>query len=182
MIIRWGIVLLCVFCLCPPALAERTLVTEFDGTEWQSWTEAKKFHFLTGFLMATTHIVGRNEPSSAACARAGAFDELRRRLSVQGNKAQADKKSRRTPPPPVFSRDDMILWGHCRAAMIQEGLRDYAIYEITVDQLSQGMDVLYKDPKNTRIPVADAVYAVKRQIQGASQEEMSFILINLRGE
>ena len=166
------IVLLLLFAY--PVSAQKTIVSEFDGAEWQSWGEAKKFHFLTGFLLGSSYITKHNEPFIPADSKMQQFDDMRKRLSSGNNK-------KKKAPQSNFTKEEVILWGHYRASMIQNGLKDYAVYNITVSQLSNGMDELYKETANKSIRIADAIHAVKKQIQGAKPEEMEKLLMELRG-
>jgi len=168
--------ILIIICLSTPALAEKTIVSEFDGTDWQGWTEIKKFNFLSGFLLGCSYVVKKNEPFLPKDTYAKPFDDMRKRLSGPGG----GKKKK--PAQNIFSKEDVIMWGHYRASMIQEGLADYAVYEITVNQLSKGMDELYREGKNSTIKIADALYVVKKQIRGASAAEIENILMSVRGD
>ncbi len=166
---------LIVLLLCSTAFAEKTIVSEFDGTDWQSWTESKKFNFLSGFLLGSSFIIKCNEPFMSDQYKMSQIDDIRKRLSLTNSKKKKN-------PQVTFSKEEMILWGHYRASAIQGGLSAFAVYEITVSQLSKGMDDLYKDARNTKIRLADAIYAVKMRISGADQEEMDNLLQGLRGE
>jgi hypothetical protein len=164
------IILLC----CHPALAEKTIVSEFDGFEWQGWGEIKKFNFLSGFLLGSSHVIKKNEPFMPKADNNQPFDDMRKRLSLGYDKKKSGQKA--------FTKEEVILWGHYRASMIQNGLTDYTVYEITVSQLSQGMDELYKDSRNMKIKIADALYIVKKQIKGASPDDIEKSLMTLRGD
>ncbi len=54
------------------------------------------------------------------------------------------------------------------------------IYKITIGQIVEGLDVLYSDFKNRNIKINDAIYVVKRQIEGASEEHIEAMLQYLR--
>ena len=58
--------------------------------------------------------------------------------------------------------------------------RYYSSYNISVGQIVEGIDILYKDFKNKGIRISDAIYVVKRQIEGTSPEDIEKILIYLR--
>ena len=167
--------ILIVILFCPPAFAGKTSLSELDGSDWQGWDEGKKVNFLSGFLLGSSYVIRQNEPSLSKDDGSRRFDDMRKKLS-----SSTDKKKKRVKN--TFSKEDVILWGHYRAAMIQKGLADYAVYDITMGQLSKGMDELYKDSKNTKIRISDAVYAVKKQIKGTSQEDMERTLQYLRGD
>jgi len=59
-------------------------------------------------------------------------------------------------------------------------LQRYAIYYVSARQIVEGTDILYKDFKNKGIKINDAIYVVKRQIEGTSPEDIEKILIYLR--
>ena len=162
--------------LYQPALATKTLVSEFDGSDWQSWTETKKFNFLTGFLLSSSYIVQKNEPMMTKDQHKSRLEEIRKRLSLR------EEKKRKKLQQISFTKDDVMLWGHYRASMVQNTLADYAVYEITVSQLAKGMDELYREPRNLKIRLADAVYVAKKQIKGANPKEMAELLLYLRGD
>ena len=166
--------ILIVILFCPPAFAGKTSLSELDGSDWQAWDEGKKINFLSGFLLGSSYVIRQNEPSLSKNDGSQRFDDMRKRLS-----SGTDKKNKRVKN--TFSKEDVILWGHYRAAMIQKGLADYAVYDITMGQLSKGMDELYKDSKNTKIRISDAVYAVKKQMKGTNPEDLERTLQYLRG-
>lgn len=168
--------ILIVIFFCQPAFAAKTGLSELDGSDWQAWDEEKKVHFLSGFLLGSYHVVKQNEPSISKDDGSHRYDDMRKRLS-----SGHDRKRPRVKTTP-FSREEVILWGHYRASMIQKGLADYAVYDIKIGSLSKGMDELYKDSRNVKIRISDAVYAVKKQIKGASREDMERTLQFLRGD
>lgn len=56
----------------------------------------------------------------------------------------------------------------------------YLINKVTVGQIVDGIDLLYKDFKNRNIYVIDAVYVVYKQIKGTPPEDIERILLWLR--
>ena len=169
---KWLCIVTILFLFCNPALAEKMIVTDFDGTDWQTWEEARKYNFLTGFLLASTYIIKRNTPFMPTDYRETQIDDIRKRLSLK-----YDKKIKTSH---AFSKDEVILWGHYRASMVQSALADYAVYDTKVSQLAKGMDELYKNPKNLKITIADAIYVVKKQLKGTKPGEIENTLHFLR--
>jgi hypothetical protein len=167
--------LLLILLCCSPVFAEKTIVSEFAGPEWQGWTAEKKFNFLTGFLLGSSYIIKNNEPFIPKEAHVKQFDDMRKRLSLR-----PDKKKKAVQN--TFTRDEVILWGHYRASMIQNGLAGFGVYEITVSQLAQRLDELYQDSRNAKITIADAIHTVKLQFEGASREDVEKRLQYLRGD
>lgn len=54
--------------------------------------------------------------------------------------------------------------------------------KVTSQQLSDGLDAFYLDPKNRRILVADAVWVAANDIAGTSKKKMEELLQNSREE
>lgn len=167
--------ILVVMICCLPAFAAKTSLSQLDGHDWQTWEEAKKINFLSGFLLGSYYVIKQSEPPTPKDEIERQYEEIRKRLSsgYNGKKKRVQNS---------FSKEDVILWGHYRAAMIQKELIDFAVFDIPIGHLSKGMDELYSEPINKKIKLFDAVYAVKRQIKGASREEMERTLFYLRGE
>lgn len=53
---------------------------------------------------------------------------------------------------------------------------------MTNDQIADGLDAFYKDPKNRHIRISDAIFVVKKRTGGSSVEELNAILSYLRDE
>jgi hypothetical protein len=63
---------------------------------------------------------------------------------------------------------------------LNTGLYSYGIIEITNGQLVEGLNAFYNDFKNKQVKIWDAIYVVKKQIKGASTEEIEAVLQFLR--
>ncbi len=63
-----------------------------------------------------------------------------------------------------------------------ERLSPYGVYEITVGQLYEGLTLFYDDFKNKQLKLPAAIYVVKKQIKGASAEEIEAIMQWLRDD
>jgi hypothetical protein len=59
-------------------------------------------------------------------------------------------------------------------------LGKYLFTDMTIRQIIDGLDTFYYDFKNRSIPVVLGIYVVKKQIKGASQDDIEKILIWLR--
>jgi hypothetical protein len=171
-----------VILFCTSAFAAKTSLSDLDGADWQGWDEGKKINFLSGFLLGSSYVIKQNEPTMSTDDGSQRFDDMRKRLAAGAVEKKKKRGKATVSTTATFGKEDVILWGHYRASMIQKGLADYAVYDIKIGQLSQGMDEFYKDPKNTKIRISDAVYVVKKQIRGASPEDLERVLQYLRGE
>ncbi|MGB9006423.1 MAG: hypothetical protein WCB96_11925 [Candidatus Aminicenantales bacterium] len=65
------------------------------------------------------------------------------------------------------THDNYIL---SKIQSIKNKLAALSLFGISVGQIKEGVDVLYKDFSNRRIKIIDAIYIVKMQIKGESQE------------
>lgn len=59
-------------------------------------------------------------------------------------------------------------------------LAGYVITDMTLEQLIDGIDILYSDFKNRSVFLVDAIYVVNKQIKGTSQDDIEKILLWLR--
>lgn len=80
------------------------------------------------------------------------------------------------------AEDNMEFARALRENMVLSNLDRFEIYNITVNQILDGLDKLYEDFKNRNIKISDGFYVVKGQIQGTPNEDIERILLYLRGE
>lgn len=156
-----------IFCICLIMLLARcgygeNILGEQNGNDWQGLGESEvdgatleKTTFIAGFMCAINYVVGRN------------MYEVNRYL-IKLKTEKGEKVSE-------------YLQGSASHEKIRNSqLKRYSIYNITVGQIVEGIDILYKDFKNKGIRISDAIYVVKRQIEGTSPEDIEKILIYLR--
>lgn len=156
-----------IFCVCLIMLLARCgygeiILGEENGNDWQEMGESEvdgatleKTTFISGFMCAINYVVERN------------MDDL-----WQGLNKIATEKGEKVSE---------YLQGSASHERIRNSqLKRYSIYNITVGQTVDGIDILYKDFKNKGIKISDAIYVVKRQIEGTSPEDIEKILIYLR--
>lgn len=156
-----------IFCVCLIMLLARcgygeNNLGDLDGNEWQEMGESEvdgatleKTTFIEGFMCAINYVVERN------------MDELEQ--SLMKHATEEGEKVSEFLQGAVFQEKSRNI-----------NLQRYSIYNITVGQTVDGIDILYKDFKNKGIKISDAIYVVKRQIEGTSPEDIEKILIYLR--
>jgi len=152
--------------------AERQDVSKFDGNDWNEWQVFRKYNFISGFIAGTAYVVEYN-------------------MQTQEENYDSDKASEifvsyvwpdEKKPKNLFSRKEIsLLLGNTKEAF-NSSLFRYMILGITNDQIVDGLNLLYTDFKNRQIKLTDAIYVVKKQIRGASPEEIEAILLYLRAE
>jgi len=69
---------------------------------------------------------------------------------------------------------------HKTMCNMSAGIMDYSLDDIPIEALLSGVDEFYKDFKNLKISIQSAIYVVKNQIQGRSEEDIKRILLYLR--
>jgi len=149
-------------------------LSEYDGTAWNGFTESTKLTYIMGFIAGSGYVVTETyfpPPKD--------FDRSKGFLLV-GKVYKPDKKGEKSQNI-SFTKEEMILWGHHRSTTQNDALLPYNIAEITVGQIVSGLNILYKDFRNARIKISDAIYVVKKQIEGLSDEDTEKILLYLRG-
>ena len=152
--------------------AQKQDVSKFDGNDWREWEDFRKYSFISGFIAGTNYLVKCN-------------------IQTQEEEYDSDKASEvfisyvvpnEKKPKNTFSRKEVsLLLGNTKEDF-NSSLFRYTIFGITNDQIVDGLELLYIDFKNRQIKLNDAIYVVKKQIKGASPEEVEAILQYLRAE
>lgn len=149
-----------IFCVCLIMLLARcgygaNNLGDLDGNEWQEMEGIEKTVFIEGFLIGSNYVVEENKCEDM---------QLINRLTTESGKK--------------VSEFDRGMAENEKIGNII--LQRFSFYNITVGQIMEGLDILYKDFKNKGIKVSDAIYVVKRQIEGTSPVDIEKILIYLR--
>ncbi len=172
------VVLLCLalsLALPEHALAEiKKDVSEMDGVEWLGSSFVYKISFISGFMAGVAYAVHYNVDFPNVNEERVKQIQKIMASSYTDKQKQGDKQ--------IFSRNDLLIYYQNATRLRSEFLKNYAIYEITAGQIVAGLDKLYEDFKNRRIRVQDAIYIVRKQIKGASEEEVEAALQYLRSD
>jgi hypothetical protein len=141
-----------------------------DGNDWRAWEAYQKYSFISGFLAGTEYVVENNLQSQ---------DE-----KYDSNKASDIYISYIVPdekkPKNHFTRYEVLVLLGSVKEQFNSSLFQYTVQGITNGQIVDGLDLFYADFKNRQIKLKDAIYAVKKQIQGATPEENEAVLLYLR--
>lgn len=155
-------------------------ITQNNGIAWNNFDKSMKLFYLYGFTKAAIYIpVGAYERTiDFNDKEKKQIKQLTDRIYSYQGKKEKNKKM-------MFTKEEIELWG---AAMYNlEGdsrnaiLVTHTISDITIGQILAGLDLLYKDFRNVNIAIPDAIYVVKKQIEGLSDEDTEKILLYLRG-
>jgi len=150
---------------------------DFDGNTWVSWTALQKLSFLTGFISASSHVIweGINEVYYSSNFGAIEYND-KKAQKVWGVFYDTEKKKKTT-----FTRQEVSLALDSVITNNNQGLYKFNVFNITIGQLNEGLDLFYNDFKNKQIKLSSAIYVVKKQIEGASVEEIDTLSQWLRG-
>lgn len=152
-------VLLLVLSVSSPLYAKS--ISEIDGNEWNSWDKSSKGNFIIGYISGSCFTADNNnddvslawrDPENPTGAVIGTIIGIRKMTEEEFKLAK--KKN--------------------------ELLKRYCITGISVSQLVDGLDTFYRDFKNRSIRVNISIYVVRKQIQGASDEELGTVINFLR--
>lgn len=153
--------------------AEKANISELNGNDWKSLSHANKTAFTLGVISSANYVARQNisytpivpeheYDTKKAIALFSGFEKSKSRKVVVYNKKESD-----------------LMREHTRRTG-NDLLRRYSLYSITNIQLYEGLEKLYDDFNNTNIFLNEAVYLVRKQLQGAPDEEVQAILLWLR--
>jgi hypothetical protein len=167
--------LLIIFIILYPCLlhAETSNISDMNGNTWKKLSYTSKNAFTLGVISSANYVAQQNisyapivpeqeYDTKKAIALFSGFEKSKSRKAIVYNKKEVD-----------------LMREHTRRTG-NDLLRLYSIYSITNIQLYEGLEKLYDNIKNTNILLNEAVYLVRKQIQGASDEEIQAILLWLR--
>ncbi len=144
----------CILLLCPSLYAKS--ISDNDGNDWNSWDISKKISYVKGFISASCFVSNNND------------DDFR--LILCDPKTTVSK---------VLCPDNSEREYNIRKKK-NDVLKRYCITDISIGQLIDGLNLFYKDFRNRQIRLNLSVYIVRKQIEGAPNEEIETILLFLR--
>ncbi|CAG1064500.1 hypothetical protein BAC1_00057 [uncultured bacterium] len=154
--------------------AEDKSISDYDGHNWNTWDYAYKYGFVTGFINSANYF---KEDISVIFPAIYNQTNKEKVNKVYGKYPRNGKSVRFTQEEltviEMSNKSDCYLNRNNRA-------EELAVYNISNAQIVDGLNQLYQDFKNQNIPLNDAIYVVKRQISGYSQEEIERVLLYLR--
>jgi hypothetical protein len=170
--------IICLLLLVPSySFADKVDINEFDGNTWQGWTVIEKVFFAEGFISGTSYIISNGSEDVIFSTFWGSQEYS----TDKANKVwqifyDVEKKKKAT-----FNRRDVSLMLDSRITDKNASLSKFGIYQISVGQITDGLDLFYSDFKNKQIKLGSAIYVVKKQIEGSSSEEIEALVQWLRG-
>ncbi len=158
--------------------ADSNSASEFDGSAWANWTNSEKVIFLNGYISGTNKVITENSIrafySSAYCS--SEYNAAKAKL-LWLQVVDVDPKRQQ-----IYSHQDICALLDSQIISNTNSLLKWGVYDITVGQLNEGLNHLYSNFENKNLKIDAAIYVVKKQIKGASPEEIEAILEWLRGD
>jgi hypothetical protein len=147
------------------------MIEDMDGNDWRQWTPPNKFSFIGGFLSGAHYVITYN----IGHIKYGA-ENFTPEKGGEIYLASFDEKKK------TFTRQEVQLLMEYAAYSETSVLGNYSVGNTTTGQISDGLDSFYGDFKNRKIKISDALYVVKKQIHGASSEEIEMLCQWLRSD
>ncbi|MDH4227916.1 MAG: hypothetical protein OEV59_09260 [Deltaproteobacteria bacterium] len=147
-------------------------VDEKNGHDWNGYPETLKIGYISGFMAGT----GKVTSYVYEIAPWATENDLKLSENITVPKNKKTVALTREEINSIYS-----VAGDARTMVVKISVGAYSIRGITVGQIRDGLDILYQDFKNKNILIVDAIYVVKKQIEGTSQEDIEKILLYLRG-
>ncbi len=168
------IILFLIFSITCLSNAETVDLAKYDGNDWQTWDSLRKHHFITGFISGSGYAI-ENNFAGYNISPAKDYD-LEKAFSLRYPKPDISKGKKKT----VYDRNEVNMMLEYDKRSRNSTLLSYEIAKITNGQIVEGLNQLYSDFKNRQIILREAIYVVKKQISGASEEEIQSIFEYLR--
>jgi len=154
-------------------------IIQNNGIAWNNFDENMKIFYLLGFVSAAQHV------SMGSYAGTQDFnDKENKQIKQLADRILSDQGKKEKNKKMMFTKDEMQLWGKAIINLKDDSqnnvLGRYMLPKITIGQIRNGLDVLYKEIMNVSISIPDAIYVVKKQIEGLSNEDTEKILLYLR--
>lgn len=130
-------------------------VFHFSGNEWVKWDIPSKYGFIGGFIAGGAYVAIGSQTEMIN------KDMKKEEISIGKPGEKKDEISSLI----MYLQDDN-----------EKDLARYFIKGIASDQLVAGLDELYVNPHHRSIKVVDAIYLVRKQIEGASSDEINATL------
>jgi len=158
--------------LCPGiGIAQQKTIEGYDGTDWKKWNAMHKLSFIEGFLSGARYVVDYNIDHAKY-----AGDNFTPQKGAEMFLVSLTEKKE------TFTRQEMELLMEYAAYLEISKLDKYYVADTTGRQIVDGLETFYFDFKNQKIKISDAIYLVRKQIQGTPPEEIEVLCEWLRSD
>jgi len=162
------------------AIVSTSAAAEWTGTDWNGWTKERKVMFLDGFV-AGSHWVASNSIAPFFIPDETIRDYARKLWEQSNAEYSRATENPKQKFPPKYNAGEVML------IMMYDSYQKNPLFERTiitnpVQQISDRLDTIFREPRNQKIAVSNAIYLAKKIIGGLPVEDMNILLPYLRGE
>lgn len=168
-------------------MAYTEVINKLDGNNWKKWGEMEdvgkviKKYFVFGFMLGSSFASIGGAPSMIG--KEYDADNAQKVFDSYIGVTIKDGKLQEIEMKENFNREEVVLLIDFFLNRTRKNLSRYTLpKESNTGQFIEGLDKLYEDFKNRNIDLHNAIYVVKKQIEGASEEEIEAILQYLRAD
>lgn len=136
--------------MCPTLFAKS--ISDDDGNDWNSSDTNTKISYMKGFISSSCFVASNNDDIGLTLIDPSSVVSKIIGSAISEQEYKMRKKKNDT-------------------------LKRYCITDIPIGQIIDGLNVFYKDFKNRQIRLDLSVYIVRKQIEGASNQEIETILL-----
>ncbi len=155
---------------------ETKKIDENNGNDWREWNLVMKTMYVSGFLAGTSYIYDKSEYISYTNNR---FD-FKKASDMYWSLVESLLEEKEKVPKKIYTKEEVRQILEFESKRNNVEINNFAILKISVSQIRDGLNLLYDDFKNRQILLVDAIYVVKKQINGSSNEEVEAVLQWLR--
>lgn len=150
-------------------------IGEENGNDWLKLNEQSRVYYITGFVNGSGYVVGNNNfKLQRSDEVAVAHKEVMSSITVAS----------KTKTKVCLNVVDVLNYSlHERGLALDikaDAISKYSIPKITIRTLLDGLESFYNDFKNRNIKISDAIYVVKKQVNGDSPVAIENIILYLR--
>lgn len=157
-----------------------------DGNDWKNWDHEKKLGFIDGFISGSDWVATNSlfpdsvffpNDEKGRTIRQGAktiWDQVTNDAgqSISNKRASSEKK---------YTATEILLYSMYDSYK-KNDLYNKAIIKTPNTEIVSGLNQFYVDQANEKVLITNAVYLVKKKLNGAPTEDINELLPYLRGE
>ncbi len=164
------------------ALLSSSATAEWTGADWIGWSAERKVRFLDGFVAGSQWVASNSIVPSSLFSPDASVQANAKALWEQSSKefAQAMRNPKEKLPPKYTAAEVTVIMMYDSYA--KTPLFERTIISNPVQQISDRLDAIFREPKNYKISLPNAVYLAKKIIGGLSSNDVNILLPYLRGE
>jgi hypothetical protein len=153
------------------SFAEINDVSDIDGNVWRTWEISRRYNFISGFILGTLYVVDKNISLDETFDKDKSWKAYLAYVGFENDSEGNWKEINKV----LFSKDEATQILKYERQERTVSLLRYQIVGITNSQIVDGLNLFYSDFRNRQIKISEAIYVIRKQVQGASAEEIEAI-------